>query len=293
MNWPEWMLYRIPALATANFSQGKVNSLRDGAREVLAAINGIALVGPEGGVVWRGHANIGWRLESKASRLGLDAEEVAERERLMLVEARRIGMDDAQRMGDWEILARLRHNGAVTRLIDCTSDPFIALWFLCDDDSPGAQEADGVLLAMQRLRFTSIDTPYERGNYERMLEKTPAMLIYSTPPIDPRIAAQRGLFVLHSHPLSPGESPASELGLVEPPSKSWRDTHRDKLSKLCGSGGVSSERGRPLRVFPEMIGVVVPARVKPILLQMLQTNFGFSRSSIFPDFAGLGEVYSR
>ena len=125
-----------------------------------------------------------------------------------------------------------------------------------------------------------------------MLSRPPAALIYSTPPIDPRIAAQRGLFLLHSHPFPSAESPASELGLMQPPSKVWLSKHREYLSRLCGSQDLASERGRPQYLFPDMMGILVPAATKPILLDMLEKNFGFSRSSIFPDFAGLGAVFA-
>lgn len=160
MRWPEWMIYQVPAAATSGFGSRRPNSLRDGARQVLAAISGTALLGPKSGVVWRGHADLSWRLESKASREHLSPGEVAAREQEMLREARRLGVDGAQRMGDWEILARLRHHGAITRLIDATTDPFIALWFLCEDGDADARAADGLLLAIQRSTFTEIQQPY-------------------------------------------------------------------------------------------------------------------------------------
>jgi len=293
MRWPEWMIYRIPAASTEGFGTRRPNSLRDGARQVLAAISGTALLGPKSGVVWRGHADVAWRLESKASRERLSPDEVAAREQEMLREARRLGVDGAQRMGDWEILARLRHHGAITRLIDATTDPFIALWFLCEDGSPQSKETDGLLLAIQRSTFTEIQQPYRTDSYPEMLAKPPAALIYSTPPIDPRIAAQRGLFVLHSQPLSAEASPASELGELRPPSKAWPGKYQEYLTRVCGSDPLTEDLGRPQFQFPDMLGILVPAAVKPVLSDMLRHNFGFNRASIFPDFAGLGEVYSR
>jgi hypothetical protein len=125
-----------------------------------------------------------------------------------------------------------------------------------------------------------------------MFEKDPSALIYSTPPIDPRIAAQRGLFVLHSTPLSPKESPASELGPVEPPSTRWETKHLGYLRSLCGTEDLATKRGRPQAKFPDMIGILVPSAVKAMLLSMLETNFGFSRSTIYPDFAGIAGVYT-
>ncbi len=266
------------------------------ARQVLAAVNGISLLGPKEGVVWRGQADARWRLQSKASRLKFSADDVARHEAQMLEEARRIGIDDAQHMGDWEILARLRHHGAATRLIDCTTDPFIALWFLCDDDEAddegNLRDRDGLLLALQRNQFSPIARPYASDTYAAMLDKDPAPLIYSTPPIDPRIAAQRGVFVLHSHPLDITESPESELGAVDAPTKAWTEDYAKHLEHLCGTGETAAKRGRPRAKFPGALGVVVPPAVKPVLLEMLGLNFGFSRSTIFPDFAGIAQVYA-
>ncbi|MBI9115277.1 FRG domain-containing protein [Sanguibacter sp. YZGR15] len=57
-------------------------------------------------------------------------------------------------MGDWEMLAKMGHHGAATRLIDVTRDPLITLWFLCDDDAiidgVSVRNKTGVLLALQR-----------------------------------------------------------------------------------------------------------------------------------------------
>src|SRR5689334_15203904 len=114
------MVYRVPALETVEFAANKPKAVLDAARQVLAAMNGIALLVPKG-VVWRGQADAHWRLESKASRLGFSATDVAVHEQAMLMKARELGVEGAQHLGDWEILARLRHHGATTRLIDCTS----------------------------------------------------------------------------------------------------------------------------------------------------------------------------
>jgi hypothetical protein len=264
---------------------------------VLTAIDGINLLGPASGVVWRGQADIDWRLESKAGRQGLDADAMRSHEQAMLGEARRIGADGAQYMGDWEILARLRHHGASTRLIDCTTDPYVALWFLCDDDAQvpdggSVRDRDGALLALQRNQFTKIDKPWMAESYKDAMERTPAPLLYSTPPIDPRIAAQRGVFVLHTRPESSERWPSSELGLITEPTHTWTSGAKERLDDLCGGSPRGEAAGRPQIRFPNTLGVVVPHAVKRMLLDMLQTNFGFDRSTIFPDFAGMGEYFS-
>ena len=79
--------------------------------------------------------------------------------------------------------------------IDCTTDPFVALWFLCDDDKDDVEHKDGILLALQRKPFIEIEHPYNRDNYAKAFDPTqytPARLIYTTPPIDAdRSAARR------------------------------------------------------------------------------------------------------
>jgi len=271
------------------------NAQRDVAREILAAIAGISLFGPAEGIVWRGHGDLTWRLASRAGRLGFTADDMYSQECTMLEKARKIGADRAQYMGDWEILARLRHHGAATRLIDCTTDPFVALWFLCDDDTDDVRRRDGVLLALQRKPFVEIAHPYTLGNYKKAFtpSRPPARLMYSTPPIDVRIAAQRGVFVLHTEPQDATTAPTSELGEPVMPTERWRTSHDRYLDELCANEGLAYQPGRLRYQFPDVIGIVVPAAVKPILLEMLERNFGFSRETMFPDFAGMGEFYSE
>lgn len=295
MTWPDWMIYRTETERNADLSKKGLNTLRDVARQVLAAINGITLLGPNDGVVWRGQADATWRLESKAGRQGFTADDMKDQEQEMLRRARKIGADGAQYMGDWEILARLRHHGAATRLIDCTTDPFVALWFLCDDDAPARngellREQNGVLLAVQRDKFTQINKPYEQ-NYDEAFERPSARLMYSTPLIDPRIAAQRGMFVLHTQPQGKSIWPESELGELKPPTSSWKVNYGNYLHKLCGTDDLSNKRGRMQATFPDIIGISIPSQVKSILLEMLERNFGFTREALFPDFAGLAEYY--
>jgi len=213
----------------------------------------------------------------------------------VLREARVIGADNAQHLGDWEILARLRHHGAATRLIDFTTDPMVALWFLCEDESSSAgggtvREQPGVLLAMQRDVLGTVNRPYMR-NYEQALKRPTANLLYKTPPIDPRIAAQRGLFAFNTSPLNAASCKESELGLPLP-STGWRRDYEDRLARVCDTGKWAKRQGRPIEVFPDVVGIEVPELVKPTLLEVLGTSYGFTHASMFPDFAGMGQAYA-
>ncbi len=284
------MLYEIDSTRDRKLLRRRKNLQRDSVREILGSVSGIVSNGPSDGVVWRGQGSVDWRLESVASRRGLIGDKLIEVEEEMIRRARGIGANDAQRMGDWEILAKLRHHAAPNRLIDCTTDPFVALWFICNDAK--SKENDGLLLAISRRKFKTIEHPYSVGNYRELNEKPEAILMYQTPPIDPRIAAQRGMFLLASKPIPRTKCTMSELGLLDAPTKSWVSKYEEGFKKLCGGVQVSDARGRPRTTFPDMIGLVIPFELKQDISNILEKNFGFSTDSMYPDFEGLGEYFS-
>lgn len=266
-----------------------VNARRDALRRIINAIGGITVMGPKTGIRWRGQGDIRWRVESAATRKGIVGAALARHETEMIESSRRVGMDNAQRLGDWEILARLRHNGAATRLIDITTDPFVALFMLCD---PVVQEdtdtVDGLLVAVSRTALTVIDRPWVDGSYQSMLGKSQrAALVYSTPPIDPRIAAQRGEFMLSSDPLPASQAPHCELFPLAIP----RDWSKRKLAKICGSSPLANQPGQPLKLFPSMLGIRIPCEVKPLIRSTLEAHFGYTREQIYPDWAGMGDSF--
>lgn len=95
---------------------------------------------------WRGQANAAWTLDSSAVRRlrnmpqGWLADDTAVTESILrtyeerLIEkARLAGHGDTDRtLTDLELLAKLQHHGAATRLLDFTDNAFVALWFACD-----------------------------------------------------------------------------------------------------------------------------------------------------------------
>ena len=76
------------------------------------------------------------------------------------------------------------------------------------------------------------------------------------------------------------------------PSVNWRKNHDELFSRVCDVGKWAKRQGRPLEKFPEIMGIEVPALVKPLLLEVLGTSYGFTQASMFPDFAGMGQAYS-
>ena len=97
--------------------------------------------------LWRGHADLSWRLDSSAVRrlaahkdvkLPLTAERVEHVERqlvdyethlLQRAEFHGYRFHEGRSLSDLELLARLRHYGAATRLLDTSRSALVALWF--------------------------------------------------------------------------------------------------------------------------------------------------------------------
>lgn len=266
----------------------QVNAQKDVCRFIINAIGGITVGGPKEGVRWRGQGSVGYRVESTATRKNIINNDLIMHERNAILKARKIGIDNAQHLSDWEILARLRHNGAPCRLIDITTDPFVALYMLCE--STGNQDLktkNGALVAFSMENTVLISKPWESRSYEKMLDRDQATLILEIPPIDPRIAAQRGGFIFSSKPMSFDEDQTNELIKANEPN-SW---DVDKLVKLCGRGLVVGKSGRPQVKFPNLVSILIPYQVKGMLMEILDKCFGYNRESIYPDWQGLANSF--
>jgi hypothetical protein len=98
------------------------------------------------------------------------------------------------------------------------------------------------------------------------------------------------VFAFSTRPLTAAECPQSELGLPLP-GRAWREDP-DRLARVCDTEKWANRRGQPIKLFPTVIGVAVPALVKQKLLDVLETSYGFTWSSMFPDFAGMGRAYA-
>lgn len=87
--------------------------------------------------LWRGQGDIDWPLHSGAYRkLMLNTDTVFEQdivfyEKNLLLQARHRGYakKDGVHICDVELLAKLQHHGAATRLVDFSKNSLISLWF--------------------------------------------------------------------------------------------------------------------------------------------------------------------
>ena len=89
--------------------------------------------------LWRGQSNIAWPIHSSAyRRLVRTNSNVNENcmqgyEEYLLKHATHQGyrFEAGRELSDFELLAKLQHHGAATRLIDCSRNILAALWFAC------------------------------------------------------------------------------------------------------------------------------------------------------------------
>ncbi len=89
---------------------------------------------------WRGQASIDWTLDPSLVRRFRQHREHARDavltestlrtlEKALIERARATGLGED--FCELELLARLQHHGAAIRLLDCSRNAFVALWFAC------------------------------------------------------------------------------------------------------------------------------------------------------------------
>ncbi len=148
--------------------------------------------------IYRGHGNAEWSLLPKVDRafravLGgtkkAEAAERLEREQRILVEFKKMARAHLRDVpaNDWEWLAIAQHHGLVTRLLDWTRNPLVALYFAVEDEDA---RIDGAVWA------------YGYGAEDHDPLSSPfafSSVVYVDPPhINPRIVAQGACFTAHA-----------------------------------------------------------------------------------------------
>jgi hypothetical protein len=181
------------------------------ARELLAKIGNVIGNG-QYRYVWRGHGSIDWALHTSLhrrtvlSKEQLTAHSVAEAEKKLLRSARVAGYDrfGGRELSNVELLALLQHEGAATQFLDVTPDPFIGLFFACERAFYSDESAALIALLVADDQVvkdvhTSKDEPVD-GVLSDVLaasgRKQSPYYLWQPPPLNERIKAQRGMFVI-------------------------------------------------------------------------------------------------
>ena len=215
---------------------------------------------------WRGQASIDWSLDPSLVRryrqhqeggLGPAPTEPGLRvmERALIERARAAGLGGE--LGELELLARLQHHGAATRLLDCSRNAFVALWFACRWEPA----KDGVLVGFELgENAVHLETSMLRHGIDDLLAMAAGRLLWWQPrSLSPRISAQQAVFVF-------GETVDEEWGSI-------------RLGAGAASlGGAGAIPGAAL--------IYVSARLKAAMNGIWWPLLGFSEESLFPDFDG-------
>lgn len=151
--------------------------------------------------MWRGQGDVDWPVHSGLyRRLGNPTEfEMREAEKYLLNAATHRGFrtQEGKELSDIELLAKLQHHGAATRLLDTSRSVLVALWFA----AVSQPNKTGVLIGIHTDHLIGsegkpLDMPYQ-DLVEQMTSKD-YPYTWEPPPVSRRIAAQHSQFLLSS-----------------------------------------------------------------------------------------------
>lgn len=204
--------------------------------------------------MWRGQADERWLLDSgcyrmlRLSKSAPTERDVSYHERWLLNRATHRGYryHEGRELSDFELLAKLQHHGAATRLIDATRSILVGLFFACYTES----DRSGLLFGISSNHLGGGEGHLLTGTYEdvtKKIEKYSHPQTWDPPAISKRVAAQHSQFVY------------SRVQLGQP------------------YGTLALESNSCLMAFK------ISANKKPDYLQILKGSFDISPETMFPD----------
>lgn len=151
---------------------------------------------------WRGQGNIEWPIHSSAyRRLKIDNNEITEKdmrryEESLLEHATHQGYryDSGRYLSDFELLAKLQHHGAATRLIDCSRNILVGLWFACMSE----RESNGLLFGYHSDFVGGNENKSENRRYLEVCNRLNThnnCIVWQPPMVTKRIASQNAQFL--------------------------------------------------------------------------------------------------
>lgn len=250
--------------------------------------------------VWRGHSDANWPLHTSIHRRLLESGRdvtngaMVHAEAQLLTAARAAGYDvlAGRRLSNVELLALLQHEGAATRFLDVTPDPFIALFFACEQARVTGSSAGLIAIRIeddQVARDLREPDPVEEFSVlenvrEGAANQEAPYFLWQPPPLNERIKAQRGMFLIGALPDHEDVcSYASiQLGLL------GHGVEKTRVGKLLepSTGRYIADGGPRLVVFR------ISPTLRRSLQQVLATRFGYTTQTIYPDFNGFARAYS-
>lgn len=210
--------------------------------------------------MWRGQGDVNWPVHSSAYRRMKyryqGAMENYETNLLNHATHRGYRFVDGRELSDMELLARLQHHGAATRLLDTSRNALVGLWFCCVSEP----EKTGSLIGIHTDHLGGYEGEPEFRPYKEVMAGLEGMnypMTWEPPSITGRIAAQHSQFIF------------SEL-----------------MNDKWGSVALPKQDGAT------HIYAITPD-LKAACLTILQEVFDIRHLSLFPDLDGFGQANSH
>jgi hypothetical protein len=255
---------------------------------------------------WRGLSDASWALHSSLYRRlaltkgkNLDEAELYKEEHRILVNLHQWGLHSPIREGRLSVmnqLAMLQHYGAPTRLIDITFNAWIGCWFAVEEKWHNGEKVfedkDARLFAIDvtdrlinengdyRCWEDDLHTPWGDSSSSKIELKNwrSSVFAWKPPSLDARIAAQNGAFIFGGVAGSPFQFPKGGVGnwnLDEGRTACCLALRPHKFETF--RGGASSGALYTFRIKSD---------VKVEIRERLEKVFGYTHSTIYPDFTG-------
>lgn len=166
--------------------------MKDG-NTIKSFADALSLIGAAPQGYFRGVQNENFELIPKIGRSSVKIDS-AIAEKAILREFARLTAPylEANPTDDWQWLALAQHHGLSTRLLDWTSNPFVALYFAVEQK----QNSNAALYHMSySLEFRTIEPDKQPDPFS-----ITTVMIFKPRHVTKRIVAQSGLFTLHGKP---------------------------------------------------------------------------------------------
>lgn len=206
--------------------------------------------------MWRGQADVRWQIDSTAyRRLSLDGNptegDISFYEKNLIKHATHKGYRNVNglKLSDFDLLARLQHHGAATRLIDASRNVLVALYFACAT----APRTDGVLLGLHTDYLGGYEAEPKEDDYDQVVAGLEDILhpqTWEPPAITPRISAQSAQFLYSAVAKN-----------------NFGSLHIDKKKDA-------------------LIALAISSKLKSHYLEVLARSFDIRRITLFPDIDG-------
>ena len=210
--------------------------------------------------MWRGQGDIAWPVHSSAFRRvnPKDDRALLRYEERLLQQATHKGFRfmDGRELSDMELLARLQHHGAATRLVDASRSALIALWFCCSSEP----HKMGALIGVHTNNLGGYEGELETRPYKEVMldvQNLDYPMTWEPPCITNRIAAQHSQFLYSALK----DSKWGSLALSQ-----------------------NEENTYIFAIAPEL---------KAVFIDILQEAFDIRYLTLFPDLDGFGQANSH